>query len=425
MQWKLKAVGILLLLQFGASTVWAQRKKIEIGHIDSLTSKVLQEKRGVWIYVPPGPAEVGYAPKRYPVLYLLDGDLNFSYVTALNQQLNLSGKGPEMIIVGIPHPYPTRTRDLTPTHSTKRWDGAEDRTLNLSGGGEKFLNFLETELLPYIEAKYPTVPYRLLVGHSLGGLAVLNTLATRPKLFNAYLAIEPSLWWDNTLVLHKLNTAVVQRKFTGQKLFLAVAHTEKPGLDTTQVRRDTTGTTRHTRANLALVDLLRKQKPSGLTWQWKYYPDDTHFSVALPAQHDALRGFFQYKELALPTSVTDPSFTVAAVQRHYAELSQQYGYAVLPPEETMNMYAWGYMQQKLWEKAYQFLQLNLKNYPQSYNAHASLAAYYEARNDKAKALQYYTVALRLQDLPEARQKIAELQGSPRSRSAQKRASPIW
>ncbi|UOQ52992.1 alpha/beta hydrolase-fold protein [Hymenobacter cellulosivorans] len=414
MTWKVQLGWLLLLLFLGLNTARAQGNKIEIGHIDSLTSKVLQEKRGIWIYVPPAPAEPGYAPKRYPVLFLLDGDWHFPYVTALNQQLStVNGLGvcPEMIVVGIPHPYPTRTRDLTPTHSTKRWNGAEDRTLSSSGGGEKFLAFLETELLPYIDAKYPTVPYRLLVGHSLGGLAVLNTLATKPKLFNAYLAIEPSLWWDNTLVLKKLEAAMQQHKFTGQKLFLAVAHTEKPGLDTTQVRRDTTGSTRHTRTNLALVDLLRRRKPGALAWQWKYYPRETHFSVSLLTEYNALHAFFQHKQLALPTSITDPSFTVAAVQRHYAQVPQQYGYTVLPPEETLNMYAWGYMQQKLWDKAYQFFQFNLKNYPQSYNAHTSLAAYYEARNDKAKALQYYTAALRLQDLPEARQKIAELQSS--------------
>ncbi|TGE22878.1 alpha/beta hydrolase-fold protein [Hymenobacter metallicola] len=408
MLWKVMTMG-LVLLHLGAGPARAQRNKITIGHIDSLSSKVLQERRGLWIYVPPAAAEPGYAPKHYPVLYLLDGDLNFAYVTALTQQLHLSGQGPEMIVVGIPHPYPTRTRDLTPTHSTRRWDGTEDRALNGSGGGEKFLEFLETELQPYIDANYPTVAYRLLVGHSLGGLAVLNTLATKPKLFNAYLAIEPSLWWDNTLVLRKLDAAGQQGRFTGQKLFLAVAHTERPDLDTAQVRRDTTGSTRHTRANLALVDRLRRQKPGSLAWQWKYYPRENHFSVAVPAEYDALHAFFRHQELALPTSPTDPRFTLAVVQRHYAQVSQQYGYAVLPPEETMNMYAWGYMQHKLWEKAYQFLQLNLTNYPQSYNAHASMAAYYEQRGDKAQALRYYAAALRIQDLPEARQKIAELQ----------------
>ncbi|WP_157807590.1 alpha/beta hydrolase [Hymenobacter chitinivorans] len=139
--------------------------------------------------MPPAATEPGYAPKCYPVLHLLDGDWHFPYVTALVQQLSTVtslGVCPEMIVVDIPHPYPTR--GLTPTHSTKRWDGAEDRTLNSSGGGEKFLEFLEAEPLPYIDAKYPTVPYRLLMGHSLGGLTVINTLATKPKARQYYTA---------------------------------------------------------------------------------------------------------------------------------------------------------------------------------------------------------------------------------------------
>lgn len=212
-------------------------------------------------------------------------------------------------------------------------------------------------------------------------------------------------------MLKKLDAAGQQHKFSGQKMFLAVAHTEKPSLDTTQVRRDTTGSTRHTRANLALVDLLRKKQSASLAWQWKYYPLENHFSVALPAEYDALQAFFRHQELTLPTFVTEPSFTLAAVQRHYAQVSQQYGYTVLPPEETINMYAWGYMQQQLWEKAHQFLKLNLQNYPRSFNAHSSMAAYYEQRGDKAQALRYYSAALRIQDLPGARQKIAELQSA--------------
>ncbi|MCB2407374.1 alpha/beta hydrolase-fold protein [Hymenobacter lucidus] len=402
----------LLLTHLLIHTAAAQpTNPIIIGHIDSLNSKTLQEKRGVWIYVPPASPEIGYAPKRYPVLYVLDGDWNFPFLTALTQQLstvNSLGICPEMIVVGIPNTYRTRTRDLTPTHSTKRWDGAEDRTLSSSGGGGNFMAFLEMELLPYIDSKYPTVPYRLFAGHSLGGLTVLNTLATKPELFNAYLAIEPSLWWDNRLVLNKMLDRIQQREFHSQKLFLAVAHTAA-SLDTTQVRHDTTGSTIHTRANLALVDALRRQQPATLRWSWKYYSAENHASVAVPAYSDALHAFFRHPPLALPASVADPAFTLAAIQQQYASRSRQYGYVVPPPEEELNMYAWACMQQQLWAKALQFFQFNLNTYPQSFNAHTGLAAYYEARNDKRKALQYYQAALRIQDLPEARQKIQELQ----------------
>lgn len=400
------------LFLFLSTVAAAQSSTLDFGHVDSLRSNVLQEKRGLWIYVPPADPSAPFAPKHYPVLYLLDGDLHFASVMGLVQQLSaVNGNTlcPEMIIVGIPHPFPTRTRDLTPTHTTTRWDNRKDQTLASSGGGERFLSFLETEVVPYVEAHYPTAPYRLLVGHSLGGLTVLNTLATKPHLFNAYVAIEPSLWWDNRVVLSKLAASFQQHQVLQRKLFLAVANTLPAGRDTVGIRQDTTGSTEHLRAELAAVDLLRRQAPATLTWTWKYYPDERHGSVPLRAEYDALRTFFRHEEVPLPTNVADPTFTADALQQQYRTLSQQFGYSVSPPEELINLYAWGCLQKQQPKKALSLFRLNLTNYPTSFNAHSSMGAYYEQQGMPRQALPYYVHALKLREDPETRQKVSELQ----------------
>jgi hypothetical protein len=396
----------------GWATTAQPSHKIEFGHIDTLSSKVLGEKRALWIYVPPaGPDDSYYAPKRYPVLYLLDPDASYFYTSSLVQQLSLGesmgmAACPAMIVVGIVNT--NRSRDLTPTHSLKGIGPYQDRSLVRSGGGGRFMEFLEQELLPYVDAHYPTLPYRVFAGHSFGGLTVLNALATKPSLFTTYVAIEPSLWWDNAALLQQIKTTDLPRAaYQGKKLFVAVANTLPAGRDTVHLQADTLRSTLPMRANLGLIKWLRQQK-STLAWQWKYYPDENHFSVALPAQYDALRSLFRHQELVLPASVADPAYAVATMQRYYTALSQQFGYTVVPPEELVNLCGWSCLQNKAWEKAYGFFQLNAKNFPQSFNANSSLGEYYKQHGEQAKALHYYSQALRIQDTPEVRQVVSEL-----------------
>jgi predicted alpha/beta superfamily hydrolase len=91
-----------------------------------------------------------------------------------------------------------RTRDLTPTHADiKNPDGTTVTAFPTSGGADRFLDFIQTEPIPEIEKRYRTAPYRIFAGHSVGGLLAIHALITRPDLFNAYIAVSPSLQWDN------------------------------------------------------------------------------------------------------------------------------------------------------------------------------------------------------------------------------------
>jgi predicted alpha/beta superfamily hydrolase len=144
------------------SIAQTDNNKIVIGKIDSVNSTVLKENRKIWVYLPNTEPN---NKQRYPVLYLLDGEGHFQSVAGMIQQLSqVNGNTilPEMIVVGIPNT--DRTRDLTPTHIVSDLPMMDSGFSKNTGGGENFAAFMEKELIPYIDSKYQTQPFRLLVG---------------------------------------------------------------------------------------------------------------------------------------------------------------------------------------------------------------------------------------------------------------------
>jgi hypothetical protein len=220
----------LVLLLAACGRPKTENNSITIGKIDSLHSKILGEERKIWVYVPDGAKDTS---KRFPVLYLLDGDAHFSSVVGMIQQLSgVNGNTicPDMIVVGIPNT--DRTRDLTPTHSLLYPDGTKSKDLKSSGGGEKFTAFLQKELIPHIDSLYPVAPYKMLVGHSFGGLTVMNIVVHHPDMFNTYVAIDPSMWWDKQKLLNQARDAFQKNNYKGKALYLGVANTMPALMDT-------------------------------------------------------------------------------------------------------------------------------------------------------------------------------------------------
>lgn len=386
---------------------------ISIGKIDSLYSKTLSEERKIWIYVPDGAKDTS---RRFPVLYLLDGDAHFSSVVGMIQELSgVNGNTicPDMIVVGIPNT--DRTRDLTPTHSLLYPDGTKSNDLKSSGGGEKFTAFLQKELIPHIDSLYPVAPYKMLVGHSFGGLTVMNIMVHHPDMFNNYVAIDPSMWWDKQKLLNQARDAFQQHSYKGKALYLGVANTMPVAMDTLQVRIDTTGETYHIRSILQLKDLLqRSSKTDGLNFNYGYYKTDNHGSVPLITEYDALHFLFSFfripmdmnQKLGDVKSKFDP---VAALTAHYADVSSHMGYTLLPDENLVNGLAYYYMQRGAPEKAYAMLVMNIKNYPKSWNVYDSMGDYYAAQKNKTKAAEYYKKVLAINDNPDTKKKLDSLE----------------
>ena len=385
--------------------------KVTIGTIDSIQSKILGEQRKIWVYVPnSGPADI-YSKQRYPVIYLLDGDAHFYSVVGMIQQLSqVNGNTicPEMIVVGIPNT--DRTRDLTPTHVDADPPFMDSAFSKTSGGGEQFISFIEKELMPHIDSIYPTQPYKMFIGHSFGGLIVMNTVVNHTKLFNSYIAIDPSMWWDKMNYLKATKKTLAAKNFTGTTLYLGIANTMDEGMNISKVQNDTSGSTRHIRSILDLDKTIKNQKQNGLRYESKYYSNDDHGSVPMIAEYDAMRFIFDKYRFKLSfKDFTDSSIALAdKYEQHYKEVSKLFGYKVTPPENNINGMGYQFLQQKQYNKAGGFFKMNVDNYPESYNVFDSYGDYFAEIKDKSKAIENYKKALTIKETPDTRKKLEKL-----------------
>lgn len=403
---------LFLLLMVGTFAANAQDNHVVIGAIDSLHSNILGEQRKIWVHVPDGGAKSIYSPQRYPVVYLLDGDGHFSSVVGMIQQLSTGGNNncPKMIVVAIPNT--DRTRDLTPTHVDADPPFMDSVFCKTSGGGENFIAFMEKELMPYIEANYPAAPYKMLIGHSFGGLAVMQTFVHHTDLFSAYICIDPSMWWDQQKLLQQTQQVLAEKKFEGKSLYLGIANTLEESMDINTVQKDTSVDSRHIRSILALQAAFEKNPKNGLKYSGKYYPDDTHGSVPFITQYDALRFFFDFFPLKLSSKdFTDSTIVLAdKYQQHFARLSQKMGYQIKPDEAEINFIGYEFLRLKHFKKAEGLFKLNVDNYPESYNVYDSYGDYFIAVKDNANAIVQLKKALALKENTGSRKKLEELEG---------------
>jgi predicted alpha/beta superfamily hydrolase len=376
--------------------------RIIIGTVDTISSKVLNEKRTIQIHVPDGGKD-----EHYPELYILDGEDHFRSAVAITEQL--SGLLPPMIVVGINNMgYGSRERDLTPTkvNQSALVNAGDAR---LSGGGETFISFIEKELIPYIDSKYPTANCRIFSGHSLGGLAVVNAFFNHANLFNAYIALDPSLWWDQQKWIKKYEGEISKHDFNNKSLFVGIANNIPIGMDTISILKDTGIIAPVTQAVLPFVHVLRDNKPAGLRWSSKFYPTETHGTVELISEYDALRYLFDFYPFRTSQFSGHPELNEDSVlAAHYKMVSERMGYTVRPTENTVNELAYSCMGNNKMAVAYKLFKRNIDYYPKSSNAYDSLGDYYVAAGDKQKAIEAFTKSLSLQEVQETRQKLNEL-----------------
>ncbi len=383
--------------------------QIVIGTIDTVHSTILNENRKIWIYAPHTDPKAGFGKVTYPVVYLLDGDGHFSSVTSMIRQLSegFTSFFPQMIVVGILNT--DRMRDLTPTHIKGSPDYGDSTIFKTTGGGDKFMSFIEKELMPHIDSAYSTAPYRMFIGHSLGGLMVVDALFHHKNLFNSYVAIDPSLWYDDRNLLKQTSRLLDTENFNKESLYIAIANTMNPGMDTGRVRADVTNNTSHIRSILDFTTILKEDKKSGLKWDYRYYGDDDHGSVPLIAEYDALRFIFKNYRLPSWDVLTDSTYkTYDVVTDHFKKISAEWGYEVHPPEQFVNSLAYNFLGKKQFEKSYSFFELNIRNFPESFNVYDSMGDYYKAKGDNKKAKENFEKALRIMDNPITRGKLDKI-----------------
>ena len=384
----MKRLVLLLALSAPFATAPAQGQDaeaatpIEIGERRSMYSEVLDEERAYWVYLPASYEQEPYAPKSYPVMYLLDGNAHFHSVTGvvdfMSRGINANLQIPEMIVVAIPNT--NRARDLTPTANRYAYDGTEVPGDPEGGGGDAFLEFIRDELMPTIEAEYRTRPYEIIVGHSLGGLLALHALVNHPGMFDAVIAIDPSLWWDNRKLERQARSYFDEATDLEGAVFISLANNPPPpGQDNIMKI-----------AGEAFAGSMKVANSRSFRTDHRYYEREDHGSVPLMSLYDGLLHIFDGYRPSLTDVFDDPS----TLGEHFAAFSERIGMEFLPPESIVNRLGYALLQEDA-EKAIVLFEMNAENYPESYNTFDSLGDGYAALEETEKAIASYERALEL------------------------------
>ena len=297
---------------------------------DSIYSNILKEQRQFLIYLPKDLVEKKDTTMHYPVLYVLDGVSNFLSVSGLVNELAETSNSytlPKMIVVFIKNTQ--RTRDLTPYHILKS-NILPEESLKFTGGAEDFTACIKNEIIPHIESKYPVTPYRALIGHSLGGIFALNVLANHKEIFDDYIVIDPSTWYDDRKFSHQVLNALAKNDYKGKSLFIAIANTTNMK-DTSLVKKLKDLNSEHERSILEFNSKIKLIK-NNLNYAFKYYPEDDHRSVPTIAKYDGLR--FLYKGLKFSfDELLSPEYQPRKeIVRYYNNLSKKIKYKIpIPP----------------------------------------------------------------------------------------------
>jgi hypothetical protein len=376
------SLALLSVLCGALPAAAADEPAVAFGTRASLRSEVLGEERPLLIHLPKRYAAADTA--RYPVLYVLDGESHFTHVVTTVEFLAARGNIPELIVVAVPNTG-DRNRDLTPPPSpTERVDNGDllIKRMPTAGGADRFLRFLTSELIPHIDARYRTQPYRLLHGHSFGGLFAMHTLVHKPESFHAYLAIAPSLQWNSGELVRQAPDAFSRLAAPGRALYL----TENTGDADWASSHYPVGNIR------VFAKALGKRKLPALTWRYDEVRDEDHGSIPHPGTYAGLKFVFSGWKMDEKLQM---SGDLARIEAHYVGLSKRLGYPVQPPEAVLNWAGYRNLEAKNLPQALATFERAVALYPTSANAYDSLADGLETAGRLQEAIERYERAVAL------------------------------
>jgi predicted alpha/beta superfamily hydrolase len=263
--WRLWPIGSILLLSMLTATS-SGTADIDQARV-MIDSQALEESRTIGVHLPRGYLE---SQNRYPVLYLLDGEWSFEKFSPVLESMIEERSIPDLIIVSVENvDEHTRLWDFTPT-AVEKYPG--------SGGADTFLQFIQEELIPYVDDNYRTTSVRLICGHSLAGLMSAYTFLNLPDLFSGSIASSPSFSWDNQLMVKSLGNYLKRGSFQGGFLYLAI------GSDDFQT---------YLEAMEKVVPIMEKEAPAGLRWRYQLYQNGNHETVPDRSFPDGIKLFFE------------------------------------------------------------------------------------------------------------------------------------
>lgn len=271
--WSLLLTLIGIMMATPAAAQLQGGAPLAIGESYLIRSETLAGDRILTVRLP---LEYELEPERaFPVVYLLDGgpDQDFVHIAGIAQSRELNGTFEPFILVGIQSTE--RRHFFTPAVADP---GPYEEALGTSpGGSATYREFLRYEIQPLVEASFRTNGHRTVIGESLGGLFVIETLLRDPTLFDDYIAISPSLWWEEMQYGREAPDFLAQMPEGERRLYLTIANEGYW----------------HAEGTERLVTALREHAPAGL--EWTYVPvegSETHASIYHPMALDAFRALY-------------------------------------------------------------------------------------------------------------------------------------
>jgi len=253
----MKRLALFFVLTSFWSNIAFGQTPFTLGLIDKIQSIELSETRILNIYLPEG-----YSPDSsttYPVIYLLDGSANedFIHVVGIVQFLNMIESLPKSIVIGIANI--DRKRDFTFPTTIER----DKKNYPTTGSSVKFMSFIEKELQPYIQKKYKSNSTKTIIGQSLGGLFATEVLLKKPYLFDNYIIVSPSLWWDNESLLTFAPGLLAKQPNKKSKVYISVGSEGKKMEDDAK----------------RLSEILKKGGNSDLQINFLSLPNESHLTI--------------------------------------------------------------------------------------------------------------------------------------------------
>lgn len=356
-------IVLILWPETAAAAVLKEGKEVVAGRHYHFNSKILNEQRTITVWLPKDYETSGNS---YPVFYLLDGEIQFFNISGIVESLSRFSHIPGMILVAVTNT--DRERDFLP-YQIKNWPPVP--------GANKFRRFLKDELIPLVDVSFRTTTYRILSGHSHGGLFCIHCFLKEPDIFTAYIAISPSLNRDDMRIPALWSKVLEKTSFKKKFFFLATSGDDYP---------ESVEPTRKLAAE------LKRIKPKGLEWRFDFMEEDDHMTVVHPVIFNALRWLHQgwrISEMAMR------HMTLAEIEHHYREYSKWYGSEVKMPEGALFNYGYILLDNNKIEQAIQAFKKTIELYPDSAASYLGLGETYEESNRLPEALKSYENAVRI------------------------------
>jgi predicted alpha/beta superfamily hydrolase len=339
-----------------------------IGERYRIESKVLNETRSYIVHKPDG---YDFSNERYGVIVLLDGDANIQHVSASADILARTGRMMPTLIVGIENT--DRQRDFTPpiTHNVN------DHPAGKVGGAKAFLAFVADELLPHLDRTYRTRPARILIGHSYGGLFVVYTLFNRPDVFKAYIAVSPSLWWDDQALAKQADKFVADHKDLRTALYMTMANENGPMLGGAQ----------------KVIGSLASSS-GGIATVFQHWPEESHGSIVMRSVYEGLEWLSEIYYTHDPAKAYEES-GLDYFDKKFALISDYLGYEVKIPEHVLMQIHNYLVHRQRPEEALTVLHKVLQLYPSRPMPRYELGKLSLETNNRSQAVQEFRRTLEL------------------------------